>query len=217
MLLRSCFALFFEPRVRRALAGPGRLLSLHHGLSARGVRGAPREGLRGHRQGRVAVVQGAPIPPSYTRFRQTNEFYYLCGIEVPHAYLIIDGKARRHALSAPPQREARAGRGQDALGGGCRRGQEALGRRRRRRDRPPRRTAWRASTAARNGHPLHAARAGRRRLDEPRPRAALRRRHRRRIPSTGGPRARAASPSSSAALPRLRDQETSRPRSTSCG
>src|SRR5262245_47177233 len=42
-----------------------------------------------------AVVQGAPTPPGYTRFRQTNEFYYLCGIETPHAYLLLDGATRK--------------------------------------------------------------------------------------------------------------------------
>ena len=33
----------------------------------------------------LAVLQGAPSPAGYTRFRQSNEFYYLCGIEIPHA------------------------------------------------------------------------------------------------------------------------------------
>ena len=27
----------------------------------------------------VAVLQGAPSPSGYTRFRQSNKFYYLCG------------------------------------------------------------------------------------------------------------------------------------------
>ena len=39
-----------------------------------------------------AVVQGAPAPPGYTRFRQSNDFYYLCGVEVPHAYLLYPGE-----------------------------------------------------------------------------------------------------------------------------
>ena len=43
----------------------------------------------------IAVVQGAPSPAGYTRFRQSNEFYYLCGIETPHAYLALDGKSRK--------------------------------------------------------------------------------------------------------------------------
>ncbi|MEK6237079.1 MAG: hypothetical protein N2C14_20410 [Planctomycetales bacterium] len=32
--------------------------------------------------------------------RQTNEFYYLTCIEVPHAYLLIDGKTRSSTLYA---------------------------------------------------------------------------------------------------------------------
>src|SRR5262249_26247315 len=38
--------------------------------------------------------------------RQNNEFYYLCGIETPHAYLILDGKTRKATLYLPP-RDAR--------------------------------------------------------------------------------------------------------------
>lgn len=55
----------------------------------------------------VAVLQGAPSPAGYTRFRQSNEFYYLCGIEVPHAYLLLDGAHRRTLLYLPHRREGR--------------------------------------------------------------------------------------------------------------
>jgi Xaa-Pro aminopeptidase len=55
----------------------------------------------------LAVVQGAPSPAGYVRFRQSNEFYYLCGIEVPHAYLLLDGAARRAVLYLPHYNEAR--------------------------------------------------------------------------------------------------------------
>lgn len=54
-----------------------------------------------------AVVQGAPSPPGYTRFRQSNEFYYLCGIEVPHAYLILDGATKKATLYLPARNEGR--------------------------------------------------------------------------------------------------------------
>jgi Xaa-Pro aminopeptidase len=57
--------------------------------------------------GAVALVQGAPSPTAYVRFRQTNEFYYLCGIEVPHAYLLLDGTQRRAALYLPHRNEGR--------------------------------------------------------------------------------------------------------------
>jgi Xaa-Pro aminopeptidase len=55
----------------------------------------------------VAVLQGAPSPVGYTRFRQANEFYYLCGIEVPHAYLLLDGEKRRAAVYLPHRNEGR--------------------------------------------------------------------------------------------------------------
>ena len=41
--------------------------------------------------GHVAVVAGAALPGGMVLFRQTNEMYYLTGVEVPHAYLLIDG------------------------------------------------------------------------------------------------------------------------------
>jgi len=55
----------------------------------------------------IALIQGASSPAGYTRFRQTNEFYYLCGIEVPHAYLLIDGSTRRASLYLPHRNPAR--------------------------------------------------------------------------------------------------------------
>ncbi len=55
----------------------------------------------------MALVQGAPSPTGYVRFRQTNEFYYLTGIEVPHAYLLLDGSQRRAALYLPHRNEHR--------------------------------------------------------------------------------------------------------------
>ncbi|HKP84453.1 MAG TPA: Xaa-Pro peptidase family protein [Blastocatellia bacterium] len=55
----------------------------------------------------IALVQGAPSPAGYVRFRQSNEFYYLCGIEVPHAYLLMDGGNRRAALYLPHRNEGR--------------------------------------------------------------------------------------------------------------
>jgi Xaa-Pro aminopeptidase len=64
-------------------------------------------------QDAVALVQGAPNPPGYVRFRQSNEFYYLTGIEVPHSYLLLDGSTRRAILYLPPRdlrRESSEGR-----------------------------------------------------------------------------------------------------------
>lgn len=53
--------------------------------------------------GAVAVVQGAPAPRGFDVFRQTNEFYYLSGIETPHAYLLIDARDGRSILFLPPR------------------------------------------------------------------------------------------------------------------
>ena len=55
----------------------------------------------------IALLQGAPSPEGYTRFRQNNEFYYLSGIEVPHAYLLLDGGRKRSALYLPHRNEQR--------------------------------------------------------------------------------------------------------------
>ena len=49
----------------------------------------------------VAVVQGADGAQDSGLFRQTNEFFYLCGVEVPHAYLLMSGKTGRSALFLP--------------------------------------------------------------------------------------------------------------------
>jgi Xaa-Pro aminopeptidase len=54
-----------------------------------------------------AVLQGAPSPPGYTRFRQSNDFYYLCGVEVPHAYLLLDGATKKATLYLPSRNEGR--------------------------------------------------------------------------------------------------------------
>ncbi|HET7712194.1 MAG TPA: Xaa-Pro peptidase family protein [Thermoanaerobaculia bacterium] len=55
----------------------------------------------------LALVQGAPSPAGYVRFRQSNEFYYLSGIEVPHAYLLLDGSRKVTALYLPRRNVAR--------------------------------------------------------------------------------------------------------------
>jgi len=55
----------------------------------------------------LALVQGAPAPEGYLRFRQANDFYYLCGVEVPHAYLLLDGASRRATLFLPHRNERR--------------------------------------------------------------------------------------------------------------
>lgn len=46
----------------------------------------------------VALLKGASAPEGYGVFRQSNEFYYLCGIEVPQAYFLLDGRNGKTAV-----------------------------------------------------------------------------------------------------------------------
>ena len=46
----------------------------------------------------IAIVPGAPGVDGFKVFRQSNEFYYLTGLESPHAYLVIDGRSRKTTL-----------------------------------------------------------------------------------------------------------------------
>lgn len=48
-----------------------------------------------------ALVQGAPRQTGSTAFRQSNEFYYLTGVETPHSYLIVDAGTGRSVLYLP--------------------------------------------------------------------------------------------------------------------
>lgn len=63
----------------------------------------------------LAVLQGAPAPRGFPRFRQSNEFYYLSGIEVPHAYLLLNGRARTTTLYLPHRDERHAASEGEAL------------------------------------------------------------------------------------------------------
>lgn len=49
----------------------------------------------------VAVIQGAKGTADFNVFRQTNEFYYLSGIETPHAYLLLDGRNQKTSIYLP--------------------------------------------------------------------------------------------------------------------
>jgi len=53
----------------------------------------------------VAVLQGATELPSYLAFRQNNHVYYLTGVEVPRAIVLIDGRSHRTTLFLPPRDE----------------------------------------------------------------------------------------------------------------
>jgi Xaa-Pro aminopeptidase len=53
----------------------------------------------------VAVIQGATETAAYERFRQSNQFFYLTGVEVPRAILTIDGRTRTSTLYLLPRNE----------------------------------------------------------------------------------------------------------------
>ena len=55
----------------------------------------------------IAVVQGATGVPGFSVFRQSNDFYYLTGVESEHAYLLLHGRTRRSTLYLPHRDEAR--------------------------------------------------------------------------------------------------------------
>jgi Xaa-Pro aminopeptidase len=55
----------------------------------------------------VAIIQGTTETGNSLTFRQNNQFYYLTGVEVPRALLIVDGRAKRSTLFLPPRNEAR--------------------------------------------------------------------------------------------------------------
>jgi Xaa-Pro aminopeptidase len=51
----------------------------------------------------VAVVSGATEQPNYEKFKQNKHFFYLSGVEVPRALLLIDGRAKQTTLFLPPR------------------------------------------------------------------------------------------------------------------
>ncbi|HET7218412.1 MAG TPA: Xaa-Pro peptidase family protein [Vicinamibacterales bacterium] len=53
----------------------------------------------------AVVMQGTAELPSYLKFRQNNQFFYLTGVEVPRAILVIDGKTRTSTLFLSPRDE----------------------------------------------------------------------------------------------------------------
>ena len=53
----------------------------------------------------VAVLQGATEYPAYVRFRQNDQFFYLTGVEVPRALLLLDGRTREATVFVQPRNE----------------------------------------------------------------------------------------------------------------
>jgi Xaa-Pro aminopeptidase len=50
----------------------------------------------------VVVIQGATETSSYEKFRQSNQFYYLTGVETPRAILVLDGRTKSSTLYLMP-------------------------------------------------------------------------------------------------------------------
>ncbi|HEX5474065.1 MAG TPA: Xaa-Pro aminopeptidase [Vicinamibacterales bacterium] len=50
----------------------------------------------------VVVIQGGTETVAYEKFRQTNQFFYLTGIEVPRSMLMMDGRTKTSTLYIMP-------------------------------------------------------------------------------------------------------------------
>lgn len=55
----------------------------------------------------IAVVQSAALPEGFGVFRQSNDFYYLTGLETPHSYLLLNGRTRQSIVYLQHRDEAR--------------------------------------------------------------------------------------------------------------
>ena len=55
----------------------------------------------------IAVIQGAEDVQGFIVFRQSNTFYYLSGLEVASAYMVLDGRSRTTTLYLPHRDAAR--------------------------------------------------------------------------------------------------------------
>lgn len=56
-------------------------------------------------EGALAVVRGAPSPRTSRTFRQTNEFFYVTGLEVPNAYVLVEAASGRTTIYLPRRDE----------------------------------------------------------------------------------------------------------------
>ena len=55
----------------------------------------------------ISIVQGATGEPGFSVFRQSNDFYYLSGVESAHAYLLLNGRTRLSTLYLPRRDDER--------------------------------------------------------------------------------------------------------------
>ncbi len=64
---------------------------------------ARRQALMDKIEGSAALLQGAAPTRAYVPFRQSNDFYYLTGVEAPGAFLLLDAVKRRSILFLLPR------------------------------------------------------------------------------------------------------------------
>jgi len=53
----------------------------------------------------LAIIQGTAETSNSLKFRQNNQFFYLTGVEVPRAILMVDGRTKRSMLFLPARNE----------------------------------------------------------------------------------------------------------------
>ena len=53
----------------------------------------------------IAIIQGTAETGNSLKFRQNNQFFYLTGVEVPRAILLVDGKTKKSMLFVPARDE----------------------------------------------------------------------------------------------------------------
>ena len=94
----------------------------------RGVYGAAAAGGGADWRAGGCGHQGARRPGSHDQFRQSNELFYLCGVEVPHAYLLIHAGDGTAALFLPHQdRHSVAAEGEHLSADNAERARELIG------------------------------------------------------------------------------------------
>ena len=71
------------------------------GADDRSYYAARRQALMKKIEGSVALLRGAADTRNYMSFRQGNDFYYLTGVEVPGAFLLLDAVQNRSILFLP--------------------------------------------------------------------------------------------------------------------
>ena len=83
----------FTPKANNRIASPRQADFSAEEFAARRERVFDAIGSEAH-----ALLQSALAPRGYVIFRQTNEFFYCCGLETPQSYLLLNGGERTAAL-----------------------------------------------------------------------------------------------------------------------